>query len=240
MMQSEQINELAAALSKAQGAMENATLNKINPHFKSKYADLSSVIDASRAPLSANGLSVVQTMQFTERGMVLRTTLMHASGQFISSEYPLPATQRPHEMGSALTYARRYSFAALICNSADEDDDGNGAMAAKPKKDNISTGIIHETLPEDIVPVTDEEILKKDPSVQTLTVDAQRPVFALLSDELNACETVDETKRWKVAARVRASSLSGTWRKTLEGLYLSHVRFLEKREADAYIEERTQ
>lgn len=131
-MQSEQIGELATALAKAQGTMQNATMNRTNPHFKSKYADLSSVLDATRAPLSANGLSVVQTMQTSERGMMLRTTLLHSSGQFIATEYPLPATQKPHEMGSALTYARRYSLAALICNSADEDDDGNIAMAAKP------------------------------------------------------------------------------------------------------------
>lgn len=132
MMQSEQINEIAGALAKAQGAMQNAVMNRTNPHFKSKYADLSSVLDSIRTPLSASGLSVVQTMQSTERGMVLRTMLMHSSGQYIATEYPLPATQRPHEMGSALTYARRYSIAALVCNSADEDDDGNSAMAPKP------------------------------------------------------------------------------------------------------------
>jgi hypothetical protein len=132
-MQSDQINELATALAKAQGAMQNATMNRTNPHFKSKYADLSSVLDAIRTPLSAAGLSVVQTMELTERGMMLRTTLMHNSGQYIETEYPLPpATAKPHEMGSALTYARRYSLAALICNSADEDDDGNIAMTSKP------------------------------------------------------------------------------------------------------------
>lgn len=128
MMQSEQINELASALAKAQGTMQNATMNRTNPHFKSKYADLSSVLDAIRAPLSANGLSIVQTMQ----GGTLRTTLMHSSGQFVATEYPLPVTPKPHEMGSALTYARRYSVAALVCNSADEDDDGNMAMESKP------------------------------------------------------------------------------------------------------------
>ena len=82
------------ALAKAQGAMQNAVMNRTNPHFKSKYADLSSVLDAIRAPLSSSGLSVVQTMQSGERGMVLKTTLMHASGQFISTEYPLPR-ERP-------------------------------------------------------------------------------------------------------------------------------------------------
>lgn len=131
MSQSEQIDQLATALAKAQGAMQNAVMNRTNPHFKSKYADLSSVLDAIRAPLSGAGLSVVQTMQVAEGRLVLRTTLMHASGQHISTEYPLPATQKPHEMGSALTYARRYSLSALICNASDEDDDGNAAMASK-------------------------------------------------------------------------------------------------------------
>lgn len=128
-MRSEQINELAAALAKAQGAMQNATMNRTNPHFKSKYADLSSVLDAARGPLSAAGIAVVQTMHYNEHGvMVLLTTLIHSSGQFITTEYPLPNTTKPHEMGSALTYARRYSLSALICNASDEDDDGNAAM----------------------------------------------------------------------------------------------------------------
>ena len=133
MMQSEQINELAAALSKAQGAMENAPMNKINPHFKSKYADLASVLNAARAPLSTNGLAITQAMEIREGGLVMRTTLMHTSGQWMASEYPLPATARPQEMGSAQTYARRYSLAALICNSADEDDDAEGAETGKQK-----------------------------------------------------------------------------------------------------------
>lgn len=131
MSQSEQINELAAALAKAQGAMQNAVMNRINPHFKSKYADLSAQMDAIRGPLSANGLAVVQVIQSTERGLVLKTMLMHSSGQYISTEYPLPHSPKPHEMGSGLTYARRYSIGALVCIASDEDDDGNAAQASK-------------------------------------------------------------------------------------------------------------
>lgn len=128
MMQSEQINELAAALAKAQGAMANAATNKANPHFKSKYADLSAVIDAVRGPLSANGISFIQTMGVGERGFMLRTALVHSSGQYIATEYPLPAAGRPQEMGAAQTYARRYSLAAIV-GIAQEDDDGNTAKA---------------------------------------------------------------------------------------------------------------
>lgn len=117
------LNELAGALAKAQGAMNNASMNRINPHFKSKYADLAALWDAVRKPLSDNGLSVVQII----RDGSLHTMLLHTSGQRLCSDYPLPATARPQEMGSALTYARRYSLSALVGIAADEDDDATAA-----------------------------------------------------------------------------------------------------------------
>ena len=120
---SEQISELAAALAAAQGAMKNAVMNRTNPHFKSRYADLAAIWDAARQPLSANGLAVVQTIG----DGVLHTRLLHTSGQWIASEHPLPMAGRPQEIGSALTYARRYSLSALIGIAADEDDDANAA-----------------------------------------------------------------------------------------------------------------
>jgi len=126
MKTSEQISELAAALAAAQGMMENAIMNRTNPHFKTKYADLAAVLNAARKPLSANGLAIVQTIG---EG-VLHTRLLHTSGQWIASEHPLPMSGRPQEIGAALTYARRYSLSALIGIAADEDDDGNTANAA--------------------------------------------------------------------------------------------------------------
>jgi hypothetical protein len=131
MSQSEQINELAAALAKAQGAMSNAAKNRVNPHFKSNYADLASVLDAIREPLAANGLSFTQMMGFSEGNFILRTMLLHSSGQYIATEYPLPASGRAQEMGAAQTYARRYSLAALV-GVAQDDDDGNSAIEHKP------------------------------------------------------------------------------------------------------------
>jgi protein tyrosine phosphatase (PTP) superfamily phosphohydrolase (DUF442 family) len=130
-MQSESINELAAALAKAQASMHNATLNRVNPHFKSRYADLAAVLDAVREPLGANGLAATQQTIIRDGHLILRTTLMHAgSGQWMASEWPLPSAGKPQEAGSALTYARRYCLTALICNSADEDDDANAAQDA--------------------------------------------------------------------------------------------------------------
>lgn len=133
MIQSEQINELAAALAKAQGAMSNASKNRVNPHFKSNYADLAAVLDAIREPLAANGLSFTQTMGFNANGnFILRTMLLHSSGQFITTEYPLPSAGRPQEMGASQTYARRYSLAAIV-GVAQDDDDGNSAIEHKPE-----------------------------------------------------------------------------------------------------------
>jgi hypothetical protein len=129
MKTSEQISELAAALAAAQGMMENAIMNRINPHFKSKYADLAAIFDAARKPLSANGLAIVQTIG----DGVLHTRLLHTSGQWIASEHPLPMSGRPQEIGSALTYARRYSLSALIGIAADEDDDANAAQKGNGK-----------------------------------------------------------------------------------------------------------
>lgn len=125
--------KLAEALSKAQAEMKAAPLNKINPHFKSKYADLPAVIDAVRPALVKHGLSVTQTTQLVEGGgLKLVTTLHHASGESLSSEYPLPVG-KPQEMGSALTYARRYTLAAICCIAADEDDDANAAESVGQK-----------------------------------------------------------------------------------------------------------
>src|SRR5262245_7925704 len=114
-MQSEQTNELSAALAKAQAAMKAVPFDKVNPHYKSKYATLASVIETVRKPLADNGLGYTQTMEIREGGgLVLVTTLRHSSGQWIASEYPLRGTAKPQELGSELTYARRYSLSALV------------------------------------------------------------------------------------------------------------------------------
>lgn len=123
-MESEQIAELAAALAKAQSVMGPAIINKQNPHFKNRYADLAAVFDAIRKPLADNGLSITQTTQLRDGALILRTTLRHSTGQWIASDYPLPIGAKPQELGSARTYARRYELSAICGIAADEDDDG--------------------------------------------------------------------------------------------------------------------
>lgn len=125
--QSEQINELAAALAKAQGKITGALKDSANPFFKSKYADLASVWDACRAALSENGLSVIQLPESDDSGVFVITTLAHSSGQWMRSRLRLtPKDTSPQGMGSAITYGRRYALAAAV-GVAQIDDDGNAA-----------------------------------------------------------------------------------------------------------------
>lgn len=134
-MQSEQINDVMTALAKAQGQMEPAIKDSSNPHFKSKYADLASVWEACREALSKNGLAVTQTMDFVGEKQVLITTLGHSSGQWIKSIIALPIQKPgPHELGSCLSYCRRYALAAMV-GVYQDDDDANAAQKpyTKPK-----------------------------------------------------------------------------------------------------------
>lgn len=127
--------ELFMALAKAQSEMKNAPLNKVNPHFKSKYADLSSIRDTVMPSLTKNGISVIQMPMVDDAGRnVLVTALSHSSGGTVQSQTPICAdTSKAQPYGSALTYARRYGLASMCCISSDEDDDGNAAQAAAPQ-----------------------------------------------------------------------------------------------------------
>jgi hypothetical protein len=135
MNKSESIAGLAAALAAAQGVMKGALKDSANPFFKSRYADLASVVEAIRAAFSANGLSYIQTVEPSDKDEVrVETTLLHSSGEWISCGIlSLPVSKVDAQgYGSALTYARRYSLSAAV-GVAPEDDDGNAASLAKPK-----------------------------------------------------------------------------------------------------------
>lgn len=130
-MQSAEIGEIAAALSVAQAEISPAEKNATNPHLKNKYANISAIYDAVREVLPKHGLCVVQTMLPTDGTRAhVRTTLAHKSGQWFASECVMPLDRQggAQGMGSAITYARRYSLSAILGVVADEDDDGNGAQ----------------------------------------------------------------------------------------------------------------
>jgi hypothetical protein len=131
MRTSDTINELATALAKAQAEIKNAVLNKVNPHFKSRYADLASVRDAVTAPLAKNGLSIVHATGLDNNVFVVFTRMIHTSGQWIEAVYPITAdTNKPQAMASAYTYAKRYSTSALTNIASEEDDDAQSAQDA--------------------------------------------------------------------------------------------------------------
>jgi hypothetical protein len=130
-MQSAEIKDLASALSKAQKVMRAIPKDSVNPFFKSKYADMATVVEHTRAALADNGLAVTQGLSL-DAAPCLITTLIHSSGQWLRSAWPItPVKNDPQGIGSAVTYARRYAYCAIIgVASGDEDDDGNAATQA--------------------------------------------------------------------------------------------------------------
>lgn len=131
------VGKLATALVKARRAMGAATKSATNPHFKTKYADLAAVVEACMEHLLANGIVPLQQSEPTHDGVLMRTTLLHESGEWVASKLFLPATkQDPQAYGSAITYARRYGLAAIVC-LATEDDDGEAMRTPAPVKAGI-------------------------------------------------------------------------------------------------------
>lgn len=127
------INELAAALAKAQGKIVGALKDSENPFFKSKYADLASCWDACRAQLSENGLAVIQTTDVIRDTVFVVTTLTHSSGQWVRGILPVKAKDdSPQAQGSGITYARRYALAAIV-GVAQVDDDAESAQGRSAK-----------------------------------------------------------------------------------------------------------
>jgi hypothetical protein len=127
-MRSESVKEIATALSNFQGKMTAVKKDSVNPFYKSKYASLDTIWEYIRKPLSENGLSVAQTMNLIEGNSVLETTLYHTSGEWISgTQLVNPVKNDPQGLGSAITYARRYSLSAILGLVSDDDDDANTA-----------------------------------------------------------------------------------------------------------------
>lgn len=129
MRSSETLTKIAPALVAALAKIEGAAKTKVNPGFKSRYADLETVIDASRDILAAHELTVIQLPGALVGGVLnLETILMHSSGEWISGEMGIALGKTdPQGVGSALTYARRYAQMAAL-NMPAVDDDGEAAM----------------------------------------------------------------------------------------------------------------
>jgi hypothetical protein len=143
--QARKVSKIAAALAKAQGQIPAPPKTKTvdyqpekGPRVYYKYADLADVIAAYKAALSQNEIMVTHRLNYGSKGYGMTTEIVHSSGEFLATWYPLPdpanRETRPQAFGSALTYARRYSISALLGIASDEDDDGASAPPRKPSE----------------------------------------------------------------------------------------------------------
>jgi len=132
MRTSETTAAVFAALAKAQGELKAASKDSNNPAFRSKYADLSSHVDAIRPVAKSHGLATVQELTSDDAGVSVVTRICHASGEWIEfGPLTIPASKHDaHGYGSACSYARRYALSAAFGTVAD-DDDGNAAVQTK-------------------------------------------------------------------------------------------------------------
>lgn len=136
---SSDIAELAKSLAQAQSKMLRASKESENPHFKSKFANLSSVWNACQEPLTAAGLSIIQIPETDGPKVRVTTVMMHTSGQWISGCLTMTAEKStPQSVGSCITYARRYALMAFVGVAADDDDGheasvGNSGKNKQPK-----------------------------------------------------------------------------------------------------------
>jgi hypothetical protein len=151
MIQSENIEKLAAALVAAQSEMGNAVKGSSNPFFKSKYADINAVREAVIPVLSKHGIAVIQPTVTCEGKNFVKTILIHESGQWLAglTEILYKEKDNAQAQGSGITYARRYGLQS-ICNIGAEDDDGNTASVPAPNQVAKAPDAEKEWLPEHI------------------------------------------------------------------------------------------
>lgn len=135
MNSSESLDQLIPALVKARAGFTHVVKDKTAKigTYSYKYADLGSVLEAVEPSLTENGLVLVQPMTLLDGVMLLETRLLHTSGQWIGGTYPVPMASKAQELGSAITYGRRYSITALLGIVAEDDDDGAAASRDAPK-----------------------------------------------------------------------------------------------------------
>lgn len=150
MNKSQSIKELATALGKAQSEMPFAKMDSTNPFFKSKYADLGSVIATAKPVLARNNLSISQNIEGANGMVGVTTIIMHSSGEWLESSVFLPIKEGgkslAQDAGSTITYLRRYTYAAILGMYADEDTDGEKANGHKPEHKEVAGVTLEEAI----------------------------------------------------------------------------------------------
>lgn len=205
MKTSETIASIAPALLEAQKAITFAAKDSLNPHFKNKYADLSSVIDAVKSALNTAGIVFIQSLSPSEPGyLALSTRLLHSSGEWIEDIAVCALSKNDAQgVGSATTYLRRYSLAA-ITGVYQDDDDGNAASLKDTSQAKQSPKPKTDAKP---APINDQEM--------EITIAALRDA-----------ENVDELKTmfaaiWPRAAKIQQAILKLVYDKRKSALEIS-------------------
>lgn len=181
-------NPLHAALAKAQAALTPALKDSTNPHFRNKYADLTSVWDACRKPLTDNGLCVTQTFETEDQVLVLVTTLRHIQGGTVLSRLPVVSKdpQNPQALGSSITYMRRYALASMVGVVADDDD---GQSAARPSPAQPPTALAERAYDRERDIGVLRSILGSIDSLRSLEVTQKNALYMAIDTELVASKT---------------------------------------------------
>ncbi len=193
---------ISAALVAAQKSIGAASKSAANPFFKSKYADLGSVMEACKGPLLDQGIAVLQLVGKDESGPYLDTVLMHSSGEWISDKMPIVCAKQndPQAMGSAISYARRYALQSA-CFIPAEDDDGEKAMTrTEPAKETKKKfDAIHKEIdkPNEKKAAPVGAGKRRDRMIEVLVKENNLPQaaiedFALKSDILKAGERITD------------------------------------------------
>ena len=200
MKTSDNIEHLSTALAAAQGALKNPPKNKVNPHFKSRYVDLSDGLDTIRECLSKNGLAFIQGTSISDSMIVLNTRITHKSGQWLESDYPVGGLGRPQEMGSAMTYARRYALFSLVGVAGEDGDDGNAAQAAEA------------------APVKGKAAKQMEPG---LAPDDSEKLMGVIKGAMDFCDTAPQLSDWATENKDKIAMLLPAHRKDLQDYYKS-------------------
>ena len=164
-----EFKQIAAALAKAQAEMGKALKDSVNPAFRSKYADLGSVMDACLPALNKHGIAVIQPITSDDFGKFVKTVLIHESGEQLECSVPLIVGKNDMQgLGSAITYGRRYGLMSMA-GIAPEDDDGNaavvstktpGAVQGEALENAWRDGVL-DSLPQDATPRQKAEAFAK-------------------------------------------------------------------------------
>lgn len=188
MKTSESITNISKALVAFGQSMPKVPKDKINPHFKSKYASLSIMIEKATPILAANKLAIVQQID----GDCMTTTLLHESGEYITATAAMPCANpsNPQAMGSAITYARRYAYGSILSLDIDDDDDANAATE-QPKQQAKPTVAKSATVPK-----AERVIVSKGDDIYNAIVKALTNDKGTLEQAVEKYNVSEDVQKW--------------------------------------------